>query len=170
VELQLTVNGQGTVANAHVLQGNAILAVSALKAARRWTYHPLVKAAGPSGFITTVELKFSLIYRETELTPSQAERDFLRQVKPPQPVRPGEDAPSGDVVHMRLLVNDQGQVVDMDVAPTGPAQLEAARGTLQGWTFRPAHWGSLPIASYLDVDIPVSAPTIAGAATSSGGR
>jgi hypothetical protein len=71
---------------------------------------------------------------------------------------------------MRLLVNDQGQVVDMDVPPTGRAQFAAARETLQGWTFRPAHWGSLPIASYLDVDVPVSAPSIARAAASSGGR
>src|SRR5208283_2281942 len=62
VELQLTVNGQGTVAKAHVLEGNAILAVSALKAARQWSYRPLATAAGPSGFITTVELRFSLQY------------------------------------------------------------------------------------------------------------
>jgi hypothetical protein len=67
-------------------------------------------------------------------------------------------------------VNDQGQVVDMDITPTGRAEFEAARETLQGWTFRPARWGALPIASYLDLDVPVSPPSIARGATSSGGR
>jgi TonB family protein len=170
VQVELTVNGAGKVAKAHVLQGNAILAASALKAARRWIYHPLATASGPSGFITTVELKFSLHYRGTDLTPRQAERDFLRQVKPPQAVQPGEDAHPGDVVHMRLLVNDQGQVVDMDVSPMGKAQFEAACETLRGWTFRPAHWGALPIASYLELDVPVGAPSIARAAANSGSR
>jgi TonB family protein len=170
VQLELTVNGKGKVAKAHVLQGNAILAVSALKAARRWIYHPLATASGPSGFITTVELKFALHYPMTDLTPRQAERDFLRQVKPPQSVRPPENAHPEEVVHMRLLVNDQGQVVDRDVAPVGSAQLEAACETLRGWTFRPAHWGNLPIASYFDVDVPVSTPTVARAAAISGSR
>jgi TonB family protein len=170
VQLELTVNGAGKVANAHVLEGNAILAASALQAARRWIYHPLATASGPSGFITTVELKFALHYRETDLMPRQAEQDFLRQVQPPQVVRREEDAPPQDVVHMRLLVNDQGEVVDREVSPTGKAQFEAARETLQGWTFRPAHWGSLPIASYLEVDIPVSAPSLVRAAAASGSR
>ncbi len=170
VQVELTVNGTGKVAKAHVLQGNAILAASALKAARRWIYHPLATASGPSGFITTVELKFSLHYRGTDLTPRQAERDFLRQVKPPQVVRQPEDAHPGDVAHMRLLVNDQGQVVDMEVSPMGKAQFEAACEALRGWTFRPAHWGALPIASYLEVDVPVGAPSIARAAANSGSR
>jgi hypothetical protein len=117
-----------------------------------------------------VELKFALHYPMTDLTPRQAERDFLRQVKPPQAVRPPENAHPEEVVHMRLLVNDQGQVVDMEVSPMGRAQFEAARETLQGWTFRPAHWGSLPIASYLEVDVPVSALPIARAAANSGSR
>jgi TonB family protein len=170
VELELTVNGQGKVASAHVVEGEAILAVSALKAALRWVYRPLATTAGPSGFITTVELKFTLLYKESELTPRQAERDFLRQVKPPQAVPPGEDAPPGTVVHLRLLVNDQGQVVDMEGAPTDRAQFAAARDTLQGWTFRPARWGALPIASYLDVDVPVRASSIASAAANAVGR
>jgi TonB family protein len=172
VRLKITVNRAGKVSSAHVLEGDALLAVSALKAVSRWIYHPLVTASGPSGFITTVEVKFILFYREMEmdLTPKQAEQDFLRQVKPPQVVRAKADAPPKDVVHMRLLVNDQGEVVDREVLPTDSAQFEAARETLQGWTFRPAHWGTLPIASYLDVDVPVSTPSIVRAATNSGGR
>jgi len=98
------------------------------------------------------------------LPPLQAERDFLRQVKPPQAVRTPEGPPSQDVVHMRLLVNDQGEVDDIEVSPIGEPEFEAARETVQGWTFRPAHWGNLPVASYFDVEVPVSAPSISRAA------
>ena len=170
VELQLTVNGAGKVTNAHVLQGNALFAASALKAARRWLYRPFATTTGPSGFITTVELKFSLEYRESNLTPQQAERDFLRQIKPPQVMRSEEGVTPEDVVHMRLLVNDQGEVDDMQISPMGKGQFDAARETLRGWTFRPAHWGNLPIASYLDVDVPVSVPSLARANADSGGH
>jgi TonB family protein len=158
VELELTVNGTGQVTHAHVLQGNAMLAASALKAARRWVYHPLATASGPSGFITTVQLRFTLQYGESELTPQQAERDLERQIKPPQITRGDDDAHPEDVVHMRLLVNDRGEVDDMQTTPTGKAQYEAALEALRAWTFRPAHWGTLPVASYVNVDIPVGTP------------
>jgi TonB family protein len=170
VQLELTVDGKGKVASAHVLEGNALLAASALKAAARWLYHPLATPSGPSGFITTVKLKFTLVHRGPELTPRQAERDFLRQVKLPQMIRPPGETHPGDTVHMRVLVNEQGLVVDTDVSPMGREKLEAARESLRRWTFRPAHWGSLPIASYLDVDVPVSAPSLARAAPNSGSR
>jgi TonB family protein len=172
VQLELTIDGKGTVDKAHVLEGNAILAESALKATRRWTYHPLTTPSGPSGFITMVRLKFSLRNRgaEAELTPRRAEQDFLRQVKPPQVVRTPDDAPAGDLVHMRVLVNDQGQVVDSQISAPGKGQVEAARETLRGWTFRPAHWGNLPIASYLEVDVPANTTSVARAATNSDRR
>ena len=170
VQLEITVNGTGKVAKVHVLGGNAILAASALKAALRWIYHPLATTSGPSGFITTVEMKFALNYHGIELTPRQAELDFLRQVKLPQVVQPPDKAHSGDSIHMRLLVNDQGQVIDMDISPMGRARFEAARETLRGWIFRPAHWGSLPVASYLDVDVPVGAQSLASTTTTSSVR
>jgi TonB family protein len=168
VQLELTVDEAGKVTHAHVLQGNAILADSALKAARQWVYHPLATAAGPSGFITTVEMRFTLDYRDSSLTPQQAERDLARQIKPPKVVRPEEDARAHveDVVHLRLLVNDQGEVDDLEISSLSRDQGEAARETIRGWTFHPAHWGTLPIASYLDVDVPVSTPSLAQAAVS----
>ncbi|HXW16648.1 MAG TPA: energy transducer TonB [Terriglobia bacterium] len=170
VQIRITVSREGKVLSAHVLHGNAILAEAALTATRRWIYRPLATAAGPSGFITTVNLKFTLGNLGTDLTPQQAEHDFLRQVKPPQMEQPPQAAPSREVVHMRLLVNDQGQVVDRDVPPVDDAQFEAACETLRSWTFRPAHWGNLPIASYFDVDVPVSAPPLVGAAAISRSR
>lgn len=168
VQMKLTVNGEGNVANVHVVDGNPILAAAAMKAVRQWIYRPLATASGPSGFITTVRLKFTLLRRAEDVTPQQAERDFERQVKPPQMNRPPDDAHPKKMVHMRLLVNDQGQV--LEALPLGSALFEAACETLRGWTFRPAHWGSLPIASYLIVDVPVSAPSVTRAAANSASR
>jgi TonB family protein len=165
VQVELTVNDKGKVARAHAVQGNAMLAASALKAVRRWIYHPLATPSGPSGFVTTVKLTFSLSYRITadSLAPKQAERDFLRQVKPPQLVQPPQDSHPGDLVHVRVLVNEEGEVVDMGASPMDREKFEAARESLRNWTFRPAHWGNLPIASYVDVDVPVGAPSLARA-------
>ena len=169
VRLELTIDSMGKVVRSHVVQGDAILAEAALQATHRWLYRPLTTPSGPAGFMTTVQLKFNLACRGLDqLPPPQAERDFLRQVKPPQLVRPPEDPPSDDVVHIRLLVNDQGKVDDMQISPMGSQQFEAASETVRRWTFRPAHWGNMPVASYIDVKVPVSAPSISRAAADVG--
>jgi len=155
VQIAITVNNHGNVSDAHVLKGNPVLATAALKAVSHWVYRPLATAAGPKGFNTTVRLKFSIRHPGVQLSPQQAERDFDRQVKPPQIVLPAHGVQTDGVVRMRLLVNDQGQVVDTDAVRLDRAQFEAVSENLRSWTFHPAHWGTLPIASYLDVDVPV---------------
>jgi TonB family protein len=162
VQLQLTVNGSGKVVNAHVLHGDAVFAAAALKDARGWVYRPLTTPAGKNGFITSVEMKYSLKVATNGLTPKQAEMDFMRQVKPPQAIQPQEGThPGDDLVHLRLLVDDEGKVDDIDSSSLGPASVEAARKSLQNWTFRPAHWGNLPIASYINIDVPLNTVPVA---------
>ena len=45
---------------------------------------------------------------------------------------------------LRLLLDDQGQVVDRSGMPRDRTRFEAACEALRGWKFRPAHWGNLP--------------------------
>ncbi len=161
VQVQLTVNNKGKVASAHVLDGIAILAESALKATRGWVYRPLPTPSGPSGFMTTVKVRFNLKSRVAPLTARQAEQDFLRQVRPAEVVRPPEATQPEGSVHMRVLINEQGQIDDMKVSPTDKARFELAREILRRWTFRPARWGTLPIASYIEIDVPVGAAFVA---------
>ena len=170
VQISITVNNRGNVSNAHVLKGNPVLATAALNAVNHWVYRPLVTSAGPAGFVTTVKLKFSLHSRGVALTSQQAERDFERQVKPPQIVPPAHTAQTDGVVRMRLLVNDQGQVVDTDAPHLDKAQSRAVSENLRAWTFHPAHWGTLPIASYLSVDVPVGPSSVAQAAANHDAR
>jgi TonB family protein len=155
VELQVAVDAQGKVARAHVLNGDAVLAVSALQAARGWIYTPLATAAGPSGFTTTVALRFALDLRGIALTPQQAEKDFWRRTKPAEAITPPRNASPEEMVHLRLLINDRGQIVDRQVTWVDRAQFDEACEALRNWRFRPAYWGALPVASYVDVNVPV---------------
>jgi len=168
VLLEIVVDYKGKVANVHVLNGNAVLAAAAVTTTRQWLYRPLATAKGPLGFVTTVTLKYSLHYRGSPLAALQAEQEFLRHVAPPQTDPHGQNVPVEGVVHMRLLVNDHGQVVDRQAPPMDRTQYEALCQTVRGWTIHPAHWSGLPIASYFDVNVPIGAPPVTQAAGAPG--
>jgi TonB family protein len=170
VQVEVEVTRDGKVARAHVMRGNPILAASALKAIRGWIYHPLVTSSGPSAFLTTVELKFFLHMHGMILPEAQAEGDLSRQIKPPVVIGRPADPPAANVVHLRLLLDDQGHVIDSDSPPGTASDTEAVRKSLQGWSFRPAHWGTLPIPWYLDVDVPINEPSNERAAADPGLR
>jgi len=102
--------------------------------------------------------------------PPEPERDLTRQVKPPEVIGQPVGASPTAVVHMRVLLNDQGQVIDAEAVPGSGIYLEAAEKSLKGWTFRPAHWGSLPVPWYLDVDVPVGTAATTRAGTDPGQR
>jgi TonB family protein len=161
VRLQVTVNDRGKVVQAHVLEGEALLAAAALQAVRHWTYRPLFTVAGPTGFSTFVKLKYSLNSNAPELSPQEAEKDFIRQVKPPQVLQPRPTRNFGNLVQVRLLLDDRGEIADVEAALIDSAGLEAVRQILRTWTFRPAYWGNLPVASYLDIAVPVNPPALA---------
>jgi TonB family protein len=164
VAVQIRVGRNGKVAWTHVLRGNPLLAVSALKAIRGWIYHPLITPSGPAAFLTTVQVRFALRTDKLNRIPTDAERDLSRQVKPPEVIGRPVDPPPTSVVHMRLLLDDQGQVIDSESPPIAASHLDRARKALRSWTFRPAHWGNLPIPWYLEVDVPISEPAAERAA------
>lgn len=164
VEVEVNVNSKGEVVGTHVLAGNAVLAASALQAAREWRFTPLATASGPSRFSAIIPLKFSLNLQPMTLSPKQAEKDFMRSVTPPEAKPPLEGNVSGeDTVHLRVLIDDHGQVIDRDQDLAGNAQFDAACQALQKWSFRPAHWGAIAVPSYIDVNIPVSPSAVARA-------
>jgi TonB family protein len=152
VQIQITVDPTGHVAAAHVLKGNAVLANAALKAVRHWLYRPLATSAGPSGFTATVRMNFSILHPSISLSSKEAQRDFDRQVKPPRIVAPLLESLGSGPVRVRILVSDEGRVVDSDCL--AEARHDATCANLRGLTFEPAHWGTLPIASYFMVEIP----------------
>lgn len=170
VRLRVMVDRAGKVTSAHVVQGNAVFAAASLKAVHDWVYRPLPTPQGAEGFVAFVRVKFALTSGPSDLPPQRAERDFDRQIKPPVAMPPHQDAPSGDLVHLRLLVNDQGKVVDVEMPSSDPSQMEVPPEALRGWTFRPAHWGNLPIASYVDVSVRLETSAIARVGSTFGAR
>jgi TonB family protein len=172
VRLQLVVSSAGTVTSAHVLSGNPLLAAAVLNSVRKWRYRPYVAKGGSSSFATRVDVNFTLRPRKTALRPAEAESDFGRQVKPPEVLRRPEEARSSDPsVRVRLLVNAEGKVIDSEILKGVPSQFEKARKSIEGWSFRPARWGTLSVPWYLDVDVPVyNSPAQADTASPRGGE
>ncbi len=157
VRVQLVVSPAGTVASAHVVDGNPILAAAALNSVRMWRYRPLVAEGASTPFATSVNINFTLRMKKLDMGPEQAESDFRRQVKPPEVLtRPEETASSDPSVRMRLLVDTEGKVVDSEILKGIPTQIERARRSIERWSFRPARWGALAVPWYFDVDVPVS--------------
>jgi hypothetical protein len=73
-----------------------------------------------------------------------------------------EDSTPTDLVRLRLLINENGQVMDSSPLPNTRGDLKAAEEIAQSWTFRPAHWGNMPVSSYLEINVPIdNAPRLA---------
>ncbi len=170
VRIELQVSPEGRVIRAHVIEGHPLLAVSALHAVRRWLYRPFMTRTGPSPFLTTVNMNFTLRSKKLEMLPQQAESDLTRQIKPPEVASRTNDAPDASPLRLRVLVNEQGEVVDAQLLKGSPSRFFEATRAVEHWSFHPAHWGSLPVPWYLDVDVPVSNPHVRTAAAEPGGR
>ena len=154
VRLQLLVSREGKVTAAHVLEGNPILAASALKAVRGWFYRPFQTASGPTEFLAAVEVRFALQNRRVRLFPPRAEQDFSRQVHAPEIIaKPDVPRPSSGV-RLRVLVNEEGTPVDYALLSGQLSAFSRARQVVDGWKFRPASWGTLAVPWYLEVDVP----------------
>lgn len=157
VSLLLTVNCAGKVQQAHVVEGHPFLAIAALQAIKKWIYHPFITPSGPAAFQTTVKVDFSLLALKSKRFPPEPDKFLERWVKPPQPPKEAKRTKGEDVIHMRVLVNDQGRVVDSTLISGNAAGFEQARRSVMLWKFKPARWGNLAVPWYADLDVPVGA-------------
>ncbi len=156
VRLVIEVGRDGKVERAHVMYGNPLLAAAALEAVRNWHYQPYQTATGPLAFLTTINMNFKLRTGKHQFLPPEPENDFNRQVTPPEVAsRPASDHAQG-VVRLRLLLNNEGEVIDSEPLHGSVGSLRAALKTLSHWTFRPARWGTIHLPSYIEVEIPVA--------------
>lgn len=160
VRTEIAVSPEGKILRAHVLDGNPLFAAAVLSRVTDWRYRPLMVGGRPSSFLTVVEINFSLRYKDLGSVPPEAESDFSRQVKPPEVMTGPENSTSaGPLVHLRLLINREGKVIDLGILKGTPALFEAAKRSVEKWSFRAARWGALSVPWYLDVDVPVSNAT-----------
>lgn len=153
VRLQVLVSPEGKVTRANVVQGHPFLAAAALKAVRRWLYLPFKTASGPLPFVTLVDMNFALRNIKRDQVPPEPEQDLSRQIRPPAMLTP--PSAQARVRHVRVLVNDDGQVLDVNPVVGFPYQYDEALKLVEHCQFRPAHWGPLAVPWYLDIDVPV---------------
>ncbi len=158
VRMEVTVKRDGHVGDAHVVRGHPFLAASAIKAIRRWVYRPFMTAAGPAPFETDVDVNFALRVTRADRLPPNPELDVMREVRPPQLVAPPpcSPGPAADEVRLRVLVDEDGKVMDLTPLGGRPAQVEAAEKEVESWKFRPARWGNLMVPWYVDVAVPMN--------------
>jgi TonB family protein len=158
VRLQIRVSTDGKVSTAHVIDGNPLLAAAVLDVVPEWRYRPFVAGGVSSSFITLVDINFALRMLKSGRIPAQAEMEFNRQVIPPKVLtRPEDPASALRSTHLRVLVDADGKVIDAKLLQGSPSQFEAAKKSVAQWSFRPARWGTIPVAWYLDVTVPTNA-------------
>jgi TonB family protein len=155
VRLQILVTPEGRIREVHVVRGHPFLAASALKAISHWAYRPFLKGSVPTAFQTYVDVNFALHPRKIEDFPVQPERDLTRRIQPPEILEKPPEGARGALVRVRILLNDNGRVIDAFPVAGLPAHYDAARKDIERWTFRPARWGALTVPWYLDVDVPI---------------
>jgi hypothetical protein len=107
--------------------------------------------------------------KKEEPLPGEPERDLARQVKPPEVLSRVVNPGCTSFVHVRVLLNDEGQVIDTQPLEGPPSQFDKARQAVEQWTFGPARWGALRLPWYLEVDVPVTDPAAPSAAADPSG-
>lgn len=168
VRMQVTVSDQGEVRDARVVEGHPLLAASALKAVKRWLFRPFRRGGDASGFQALVDVNFSLRVRKVGALPPKPEEYLERQVRPPEVVEPPRAPAGAPIVRMRVLVGEDGGMLDAKPMAGAARYFQLAREHVEGWRFRPARWGAVAVPWYLEVDVPVLTGERAGAADTGG--
>jgi TonB family protein len=170
VRVLVTVGEDGNVSEVHVVKGHPFLALAVLKAVSNWVYQPAGQRRGPREFMTFVDVQFSLQFKQIEQMPREPELDLKRQIHPPKLLEKLADFSHAIHVPLRVLVGPEGDAVDSLPLEGDSTLLAKARRIVDGWRFQPAHWGTLPVPWYLDVDVPVETWPAAQTAADAGGR
>ena len=159
VRLEIKVNSAGHVTEAHVLDGEPLLAVAAMEAVRKWVYKQYVLPQGPSEFRTEVLVKFTLHpHNLWGKFPTDADSYMEKQVRPPEVISHPRQDPPAATQELKVLVGSKGEVLDAVSEGPGGRDFERARQSLQGWKFRPARWGTISVPWYIIVSVPLEQP------------
>ena len=157
VRLEVKVTPKGKVFEAHVIDGEPILAAAALKSVRKWLYRPYLSKGKPQPFSSYVLVKFDLHpHSQKEQLPDHANDDLEKQVHPPEVISRPPLNPSAAGIRMRVLVGSNGEVLDATSSKPGRPENELARKNLRAWKFRPARWGAIAVPWYATVTVPLS--------------
>jgi TonB family protein len=155
VRLRILVSREGRVTRVHVIKGHPFLAAAAIEAVQKWVYRPYRLGKWPVEFTTLVSVNFWLRSKVLMDIPAGAERDLRARIDPPEVLDQPADPPSDTHVRLRVLVDSKGHALDAQNLSGNESDARIAEQEVSQWKFRPAHWGTLPVAWYLEVNVPV---------------
>ncbi|HEX5412491.1 MAG TPA: TonB family protein [Terriglobia bacterium] len=162
VKLQITVTPEGRVSEAHVIEGQPILAMAALEAVDEWLYRPYISKGAAVPFSTEVVIQFNLhSHRYNAQLPKDADLYLEKQIRLPEVITHPPEMPPPAGLRMKVLVGPKGEVVDATpLQASNGSEAERARKSLQFWKFRPARWGSIAVPWYITVTVQARGPAL----------
>ena len=171
VRVRVFVAPNGSVSEAHVVQGHPFLAAAVLRAVRDWVYRPYRVGKKAVAFWTSIDFHFALRSKTLVAMPLSPEKDLQARVTPPAVLQQPADPPSDAHVRVRVLVGTEGRALDKQILSGDVGQAREAEEEVSHWKFRPARWGALAVPWYLVVDVPVpqSAAKVPGVPHPAGG-
>ena len=149
VILQGVISVDGTVKNLRVVQGDPLLAQSALDAAKKWRYDISYLNREPIEIGTFDEMKFSIGAKPEVSTPLRVSEGVTmgRAISQPAPSYPELARRSGveGAVTVRGAIAVDGTVKNLHVVEGHPLLTQAVLDAVRRWRFQPSYLNRVPV-------------------------
>ena len=146
----------GVVENLRAVSGHPILIQSAMDAVRQWKYKPYLVNGEPVEVQTTVTVKYrvpskAVAPRKLRISSGVANDNKIFGKDPDYPLEAKRQHIQGDVL-LRITIDEQGNVADVQVTSGDPTLAEAAISAVKTWKYRPWMLNGEPVT----VEAPVT--------------
>ena len=152
VKVGATIAADGSVHDAHIIEGNAILAGAAMDAVRQWRYEPVVVDGQPVAALASITMKFELP-GSIGISDEVGGASVVRLIDQVRPVYPPEAKASGlqGKVRLRVMVGKDGSVKRVDIREGESAFATAAETAVKQWRYEPVLLDGQPVDVLVDV-------------------
>jgi TonB family protein len=168
VTLKITVDQEGNVTDASVIEGHPLLDDAAISAVRQWKYSPTFLNGKPVPVMATVTILFNLP-SVGPVTPLLVKRDsiridddakgpnLIRKVEPIYPELAKKARVQGKVT-LQITVDQEGNVTDASVIKGHPLLDDAAINAVRQWKYSPTFLNGKPISVMAEVSVLFNLP------------
>lgn len=142
VTLEVTVDKQGQVTSAKVLEGNPLLRQAAADAVKQWKYKPLLFYRQPVEMVSTVRVEFDPAIaaaatnksKRLQLFSSEAAANCKSCRRPSYP-RQMQGLPG--TVFLKVQIDREGKVTNVVPVQGDKVFVDAARAAVSKWRYKP---------------------------------
>jgi TonB family protein len=147
VRLRVDVTKDGSVSSADIMNGDPLLADSAIAAAKQWRYQPFMNCGQPMEAQAVENVRYSLAGSNASVTivaPSMRPRissgvaaaNLVHRVDPIYPKESEKAKLQGRVV-LELMISKEGEPHDISVVSGTPELVDAALDAVRQWRYKP---------------------------------